>query len=76
MIGSGTNFYDLDQLELKVEKDRKGRSMKNLYLKAKPKEAMLIGASGTWIDRTLFDFLVEENSVAKEGTGSTEAQKD
>ena len=34
MIGSGTNFYDLNQLELRVEKDKKGRSMKNLYLKA------------------------------------------
>jgi hypothetical protein len=52
-----------------VEKDKKGRKMKNLYVKKQPTEPMLIGASGAWIDRQLFDLLVEETQTVKDVSG-------
>lgn len=68
IVGSSTRFYNPSELELRTDKDKKGRSMKNLYLKASPREPMLIGASGTWIDRQLFDLLVEETECVKDAS--------
>jgi len=69
LIGSGTKFYEASELEQRVEKDKKGRKMKNLYVKIQPTEPMLIGASGAWIDRQLFDLLVEETQAMKDVSG-------
>ena len=60
-IGSSTKVYDRSDLELRSVKDKKGRTMKNFYLKAEPQQPMLIGASGTWIDKELFEYLVKES---------------
>jgi hypothetical protein len=68
MIGSGKKFYKAEELELRVVQDKKGRSMKNLYVREKLAEPMLIGASGTWIDRPLFELLVEEVKSMKDAS--------